>query len=251
MALILCAASCAFAARYSIETETNFVNNCTQGADKTQCSCALTQIESHYSEDEFKSIQSQMLMGETSPEYIEFVKKSMAECNPSQKTSQKPVKNASDNNVQLSEFEEAMFKAVLQNEKVKTSFIDECADEADDWLGKKQAKKSCSCAYDRLLKAPNVYQIIGGFIDEKGEVDDFEKWGASLIIPCLPEKFTPEIETAVMKECEEYGSKKLCKCALERVKKNYTVKTLVEHAMKGEKQLEAELRGLAETCVSR
>lgn len=267
---------------FSTETQTNFMTSCAAGTEKEVCSCVLQKLEVKYSESEFKKMESQLVMGKDAPDYMDFVVNARLECNaagkpagsatgalvaaagaaqpkapaqtataptvPAQTTPDKP----STEKV-LSASDLVILQALLSNKTFKSNFVDECTDEADDILGKKQSKKSCQCAYDRLVKDETLLFTLMGATNKKGEVEDFEKWGYELITPCLPADFTPEMEKAFIKECTDdfKGGKKACKCAFGELKKNYTVQTLLQAVFLDEKKFENDVRNVVGACAAK
>lgn len=271
---------------FSTETQTNFMTSCAAGTDKAVCNCVLQKLEAKYSESEFRKMESQLVMGKEAPGYMDFVVNARLECNAAgnpagsatgslvaaagaaqPKTSTQVAQAASQTKsapaqaapgkpsteMVLSASDLMILQALLSNKTFKSNFVDECTDEADDVLGKKQSKKSCQCAYERLVKDETLLYKLMSATNVNGEVEDFEKWGYELISPCLPANFTPEMEKAFMKECTDdfKGNKKACQCAFGEVQKNYTVQTLLQAVFLNEKKFERDMLGVVGACAAK
>lgn len=258
-------------ATFSTETQTNFVNSCIKGSDKEICSCVLEKLEAKYSEAEFKKWESKMLRGEPVNEYVDFIVNARNNCSlisiPSGSASGALVAGtaakqpnealkptAPENKTtekQPSLIEQEIFKTILSNKKFKKSFTEECSDEIDDYLGKKDAQRSCECAYNNLLTNEAPIHLLMSSLDEDGKVDNFEKWGFGIISTCLPKNFTPEMEKAFIKECKDNFNKNQCKCAFTEISKKYTVQSLLQEGFQNEKQFEANIRTMIGSCLAK
>lgn len=257
---------------YSEDTRNDFLKSCSENVEKPICECVLKKLESKYSEDQFKRNEKSLSVGVEDKSYVQFIVDATTSCGtgydndknqvPPAKTvpaktvptTSAPVQTtpAQTATLQMSEMELAIVKAIVNNKDFRNHFVDECVDEADDYLGKKQAKQSCNCSYDRILKDDKVISSLLGAVDNEGKMVDFEKWGYNVIAPCLPDQFTPEMETALLKECKDEvkGGDKACKCVVKEIKSRYTVKTLLKAAFEDEKKLEVEMMGVAAQCMN-
>ncbi|WP_407442124.1 hypothetical protein [Fibrobacter sp.] len=257
---------------YSESTQSEFLKSCGENVEKPICECVLKKLESKYSEDQFKNNEDRLQAGIEDKAYVQFVVDATTTCgmeyeskasltpeNPSQPAASAgaaPSAKASTQStapMEMSEMEMLVLMAIVDNKDFKKRFVNECVDEAKDYLGKKQAKQSCNCSYGRITKDPNVMGALLGSIDKGGNIADFEKWGYNVIAPCLPDTFTPEMEKALMDECKDEvkDGKKVCKCVVNDIKKRYTVKTLLKAAFEDEKNLELELKGVAAQCLAK
>lgn len=248
---------------YSEPTRSEFLKSCAEGVETPICECVLKKLESKYSEDQFKNNEQSLKSGVEDKAYVQFIVDATTTCGdahdagetqvPAKSTQPAPPANASAQDPAVTEMEMMILQAIVGNKDFKKHFVDECVDESDDYLGKKQAKQSCSCSYDRITKDPNVMTALLGSIDNGGKMADFEKWGYDVIAPCLPDKFTPEMEKALMDECKDEvkDGKKACKCVVNDIKKRYTVKTLLKAAFEDEKKLELEMMGVAAQCLAK
>lgn len=255
---------------YSEPTRNQFLKSCSEGVETPICECVLKKLESNYSEDKFKNLEKMLSVGVEDPDYVKFIVDATTTCGDVHDSgvAQAPAKSAQPaapantaakaaqpaaQDPAVTEMEMMILKAIVENKDFKKRFVDECVDESDDYLGKKQAKQSCSCSYDRITKDNNVITALLGSIDNGGKMADFEKWGYNVIAPCLPDKFTPEMEKALMDECKDEvkDGKKACKCVVNDIKKRYTVKTLLKAAFEDEKKLELEMMGVAAQCLAK
>ncbi|MCQ2062022.1 MAG: hypothetical protein MJY99_01615 [Fibrobacter sp.] len=257
---------------YSESTRNEFLKSCTEGVEKPVCECVLKKLEAKYSEDQFKNNEDRLKVGIEDKPYVQFIVDATTTCGmeyeskadrapenssqPATSAGEAPSAKASTQStapMEMSEMEMLVLMAIVDNKDFKKRFVNECVDEADDYLGKKQAKQSCNCSYGRITKDPNVMGALLGSIDKGGNIADFEKWGYNVIAPCLPDTFTPEMEKALMNECtdEVKDGKKACKCVVNDIKKRYTVKTLLKAAFEDEKKLELEMMGVAAQCLAK
>lgn len=251
---------------YSESTRSEFLKSCAEGVETPICECVLKKLELKYTEDQFKNNEQSLKLGVEDKAYVQFIVDATTTCGeshdakaaqaqttpvaavPSQKASAQSAVSS-----QMTEIELAIIKAIVDNKDFRNRFVDECIDEADDYLGRKQAKQSCNCSYDRIMKDPNVITSLLGSVSSDGKMADFEKWGYNVIAPCLPDQFTPEMEKALMNECKDEvkDGKKVCTCVVKEIKNRYTVKTLLKAAFEDEKKLEMDMMGLAAQCLSK
>lgn len=246
---------------YSEPTRSEFLKSCSEGVEKPICECVLKKLEAKYSEDQFKNNEQSLKIGVEDKAYVQFIVDATTTCgtvHDAAAPQTAPAKSAQlaaqpAANAQMTEMEMMILKAVVENKEFKDRFVEECVDESDDYLGQKQAKQSCSCSYDRITKDKNVIAALMGSVDKGGKMTDFEKWGYDVIAPCLPDKFTPEMEKALMNECKDEvkDGKKACKCVVKEIKSRYTVKSLLQAAFEDEKKLEMDMMGLAAQCMAK
>lgn len=246
---------------YSESTRSEFLKSCSEGVEKPICECVLKKLEAKYSEDQFKNNEQSLKIGVEDKAYVQFIVDATTTCgtvHDAAAPQTAPAKSAQPAaqpaaNAQMTEMEMMILKAVVENKEFKGRFVEECVDESDDYLGKKQAKSSCNCAYDRIMKDEKVLMTLLGSVEAGGNTADFEKWGYNVIAPCLPDKFTPEMENALLKECKDEvkDGKKACTCVVKEIKNRYTVKTLLKAAFEDEKKLELEMMGVAAQCLNK
>ena len=83
-----------------------------------------------------------------------------------------------------------ILKAILQSPIFKDNFVQSCTAQSVEWLGASQADKTCTCAFDRLVKDGKFINRILSSINDSNI--DFEKWGFDFIEPCIPQNYPAE-----------------------------------------------------------
>lgn len=237
---------------YSEPTRTEFLKSCMEGVEKPTCECVLKKLEGKYDEATFKRLEGELNQGKEDPSYVNFIVESTTSCmGLDASAAGSGVAGGGIAGFSISPEEMEILKAMLQSKMFKNSFADECADEVDDWFGKKQAKKSCECAYDNLMKNDSLVHLLTGATNAKGEADDFERWGYEIIAPCLPKQFTPEMEKAFIRECtdEAKANKATCQCVLQEIKKDYTVESMMKAVFTSEDKFELDIAVKAAKCL--
>lgn len=282
--LSLCFAVSAFAARYSTDTRSGFLTSCLSGADKPVCECVLQKLESKYSESAFKKIEAQMLMGQDVSNYVDFIVSASKKCSAGRSagaasgslvaavtpakpapaavqsvptsTETAPASSSAQANSQptkISATDMMLLQMLLNNQAFKDSFVVECTKEGGKFLGAAQSKKSCQCAYDHMLQNDSLLYLLMRSMNANGEVTDFEKLSYRLILPCLPERFTPEMEAFLQKACLESvraGNKTRCACAVKEIKKSYTIQELLQDILLDQESFKIKLIRKVGKCVA-
>ena len=256
----LCFVVSAFAGKYSADTRSNFLIGCLSGADRAACDCVLQKLESKYSEAEFKKVQNQVLAGKSDPKYADFLAKKRRECgikdSPASTSAPASAPSAAQANsqpVKISATDMMLLQMLLNNQAFKDSFVVECTKEGDKFLGATQSKKSCQCAYDHMLQNDSLLYLLMRSMNANGEVTDFEKLSYRLILPCLPDHFTPEMESFLANACLESvraGSKTRCACAVKEIKKSYTIQELLQDILLDQESFKIKLIRKVGKCVA-
>ncbi len=280
----LCFAVSAFAAKYSADTRSEFLTSCLSGADKAVCECVLQKLESKYSENSFKKIEAQMLMGQDVSTYVDFIVTASKKCSvgrsagaatgslvaavtpakpepaaaqpapkPAETAPASSAAQASPQPAKISATDMMLLQMLLNNQAFKDSFVVECTREGDKFLGASQSQKSCQCAYDHMLQNDSLLYLLMRSMNANGEVTDFEKLSYRLILPCLPAQFTPEMETFLQKACMESvraGNKTRCACAVKEIKKSYTIQELLQDILLDQEKFRIKLVGKVGKCVA-
>ena len=279
----LCFAVSVFAAGYSADTRSGFLTSCLSGADKAVCECVLQKLESKYSESAFKKIESQMLMGQDVSAYVDFIVAASKKCSAGRSAgaasgslvaavtpaksapvaaqpdaAPKPVEPApapSTNSqpAKISAGDMVLLQMLLNNQAFKDSFVVECTREGDKFLGTAQSQKSCQCAYDHMLENDSLLSLLVHSMNANGEVDDFEKLSYRLILPCLPDHFTPEMESFLANACLESvraGNKTRCACAVKEIKKSFTIPELLQDILLDQESFKIKLIRKVGKCVA-
>ena len=65
---------------YSYETEMNFMDDCTQGANKAVCRCVLGKIKLQYSESDYWKLEKDLRRNVNHPDYIAYLTESVERC---------------------------------------------------------------------------------------------------------------------------------------------------------------------------
>ena len=164
-----------------------------------------------------------------------------------------PADTASAQKAAFSPEEAMILKALLQSPMFMGEFTQYCKTQSEQWLGNTQADKSCKCAYDRLLKDSSVLTKIMHLLQADGGDAGYEKWGYDFVEPCLPEQFPAEMEIAFLNWCLAQGDVEAttCKCVLNSLKKDYSVRTLVKSAFNDQKTLELNVMLKTAQCLSK
>ncbi|MBR2899595.1 MAG: hypothetical protein IKC23_08265 [Fibrobacter sp.] len=158
----------------------------------------------------------------------------------------------SSGNVSISSTERMLIQMLLSDESFGPTFMERCTAEADSLLGTKQSKETCVCAFNHLVRNDTLLYLLMKSMDANGEIKDFGPLGMRLLSPCLPPEFTPEMEKSIEDECLRVvrgGNRSRCKCAYKHIKKNYTVKSLLEEISMDREKLRLKLVGLVGRCV--
>jgi len=161
-----------------------------------------------------------------------------------------PVPASSMPAFQLTEEDLMLIKMLLNNDMFKNSFTEQCTAESANLLGAEQAAKSCKCAYDGLIKNDKLIMLLATTDNDDG----FDKWGFDVIAPCLPQKFTAEMEKAFVKQCmAENGESSIsvCECTYKTLTSKYTVTSLIKAAFDQGEKLQLDLVAIAGQCASK
>lgn len=151
---------------------------------------------------------------------------------------------------EITEEDMALIKMLLSNDMFKNSFTEQCIAESSALLGAEQSAKSCNCAYDGLIKNDKLLFALAATDNE----DSFDKWGFDVIEPCLPEKFTPEMESAFVKQCvAESGevAREICGCTYKAISQKYTVRSLIQATFLNPEKVQVELVLTAGSCAAK
>lgn len=266
---VFCLAVSAFSAKYSADTRSNFLIGCLSGADRAACDCVLQKLESRYSEAEFKRVQNQVLAGKSDPKYADFLAKKKRECGikelpvaskPAAETpvtaaetpATQPATTPAAQPVNISPSERMLLQLFLSNRDLRDSFVVACVKEASGYLGNAQSNKTCQCAFERAVQNDTLLYLLMGAANGNGEAKDLGEGGFRLISQCLPDQFSVEMEKSIVAECMKAvrgGNEKRCTCALNHIKKTYTVQSLLQQAYLNPEQFKIKLIGLVGKCV--
>ena len=163
-----------------------------------------------------------------------------------------PADTASAQKSAFSPEETMIIMALLQNPMFMGEFTQYCKTQSEQWLGNAQAEKSCKCAYDHLMKDPEVLKKVMHVLQANGGAG-YEQWGYDFVEPCLPEQFPAEMENAFLNWCLAQGDVEAatCKCVLGSLKKDYNVRSLIKSAFNDQKTLELNVMLKTAQCLSK
>ena len=164
-----------------------------------------------------------------------------------------PAKAPANQAVSLSPEEMMILMALLQSPVFKDNFVKSCTEQSMEWLGTKQADKTCRCAMNRVTSDQKFMSRIIASVGTDGSNIDFEKWGFDFIEPCIPKQYPPEMDNAFVKEClkQKDVTKPTCECVLQSIKKDYTIHSLMKTAFEDRKRLETDITLKSAQCLSK
>lgn len=259
---------------YSEPTRREFLKGCQENVEAPICECVLQKLSAKYDENKFKDLERQLSIGIEDPDYVNFIVNATTECgaaydggslNTTQGGVTPPAAGSAaatqDKGAQgglniagyeVSAEEMMILMAMLQSPMLKDNFVQSCTVESMEWLGANQADKTCKCAYDRLIK-DNTLLTKMLMESGDGELANFDKWGFTLVEPCLPKQFPAEMDNAFIKECMKSGDvkKATCECVLKSIKKDYNVKSLIKTSFEEPKKIELDMTLKAAQCLSK
>lgn len=270
---------------YSLQTRDKFINSCKMGVELPVCKCVLTKLEAKYDEATFKRYEAELAKGNEEPSYFNFIVQSTTECGdaldaasgamaaapatasvpakpaapaapakpaPAAKPAA-PAKAPANQPVSLSPEEMMILMALLQSPVFKDNFVKSCTEQSMEWLGTKQADKTCRCAMNRVTSDQKFMSRIIASVGTDGSNIDFEKWGFDFIEPCIPKQYPPEMDNAFVKEClkQKDVTKPTCECVLQSIKKDYTIHSLMKTAFEDRKRLETDITLKSAQCLSK
>lgn len=129
----------------------------------------------------------------------------------------------------------------------KDAFVPMCAEKGAEYVGAAQAKKTCGCAYDRLLDDIPRFTEMVRLIED---LDNPEWLGYEFFIECAPEQFNAEMEKALTKACIEKGMpQKVCPCIAKSVVRDYSPRDFLEIAVYDRAGLTGMLAAYSARCM--
>ncbi|MCQ2106916.1 MAG: hypothetical protein MJZ26_14130 [Fibrobacter sp.] len=244
---------------YSEPTRREFLKGCQENVEAPICECVLQKLSAKYDENKFKDLERQLSIGIEDPDYVNFIVNATTECGAAYDGGSKnsPQDKGSQGGLNIAGYEVSaeemmILMAMLQSPMLKDNFVQSCTVESMEWLGANQADKTCKCAYDRLIK-DNTLLTKMLMESGDGELANFDKWGFTLVEPCLPKQFPAEMDNAFIKECMKSGDvkKATCECVLKSIKKDYNVKSLIKTSFEEPKKIELDMTLKAAQCLSK
>ena len=226
--LFLFGASVAFAA-LSENVHDNFTSSCIEGGSSPEfCECVFSKVERRYSQQQIGA----MAVSEyaETPEETELTPEEIA-------------------TLQALGFDATVaagfLNALMESPEYKAIFTAECAAELHPFLSPKDAAASCECSYQNLLSNGNLQKILSA-IDQNGQLND--SLAAEVILTCLPDHYTPEMEKFLMDSCKTAASEPICRCILQDIKAHLPLQELLRHTISDPGFIQGYTTGAAIKC---
>lgn len=241
--------------KYSISTQTNFIHDCSQNANEQVCRCVLLKLQQQYSEKDYLKIDADLRKNVEHPDFMAFVSTAVIGCDAEYAVAEKEsidekllAAGVAATTETLSEEDAKLIAESIVKEVPKKKFVPECASAASTFYGDNLAKKVCGCAYDRMITDKDH---LAQLILESGSSDDIERWGVEYMVKCSPEKFTPEMEKALVDNLNKTGVPiSISKCIVRTIKKEYTVQSLVSAFSNNKESAILFFMGIASQCLA-
>ena len=263
--LFLFGASVAFAA-LSENVHDNFTSSCIEGGSSPEfCECVFSKVERRYSQKQIDAIELKMRRGKSDLNYTNFIKKASQECDNAttagsslgamavseyaekpEETELTPEEIATLQALGFDATVAAGFlNALMESPEYKAIFTAECAAELHPFLSPKDAAASCECSYQNLLSNGNLQKILSA-IDQNGQLND--SLPAEVILTCLPDHYTPEMEKFLMDSCKTAASEPICRCILQDIKAHLPLQELLRHTISDPGFIQGYTTGAAIKC---
>lgn len=230
-------------ASLSKDVRDNFIWSCQDGgASEAFCSCVFGKVEKKYTQKQIDAIELKMRRGHSDLGYSEFVKKASEECNAKVHSGASLGAVAAEGDLQNSQsaweglsaagleesFAKEMAGALFSSPEYRVVFLAECAVEFSPYFGKRQSERSCECAYRTLASENGIKKLL-----ETMDGDGNTNYSAALdlFLPCLPKKFTPEMEEFLMDSCQKAAPRKTCQCFVEDIKVHFNLEQFLRRAL--------------------
>lgn len=222
---------------FSEATRQAFLKDCSENANEWVCGCVLGRLQGSYSEKEYLKLDDDLQNGYGDYNFTSFLSDAVNACD-------KEYEEASS---AITEEEAKTYVDNWVKSVKKKDFISGCPIEMQSFYGKKDAEKICGCMYDRLVKNKKRFAEV---IMEEGYPSDDKTWGLNLVVECVPDKFTPEMEKNFLKLMNQYGlPKSMGQCILKEFKKEYSLKSFVASAKNSLEMIPLIFTMLASKCV--
>lgn len=254
-------------ATLSKETRTNFVSSCIDGGSSSVfCECIFKKMEQKYTQSQIDAIELKMQNGQSDLGYSNFIKSTSKECNAKTKSgtslgamaanenknNQKAQSTLSSGDFEAMEnmdieavFAQGMMAAMIESPQFKNMFIAQCDTELIPYFGKKQAKSTCECSYEKILSSGYIEKILST-IDEEEKLED--SLTVELFMPCIPKTYTPQMEQFLMSSCQTKATKNICNCIVKDIKKSFTLEQLLRKTLTDPTFIESYATGAAMRC---
>lgn len=231
---------------YSPILKFEFINDCSENANRDVCECVLDKLQLRYSEETYQKLDSDLRRGMEHPDFVKYISDASTECDLAVKSPETEPPAESDFSqdlpapaVGVSEAEATEFVNNFKKNFPKKNFVKECVETTSKFFGTAALQKSCGCAYDKMLSdKPRFIDMVM----RQGYPGQNSSWGAEFKLDCLPEKFTPEIEKNMVNFLNEVGIPlSAAKCIIATTKKEYSLKSFAKAVFNSQESMAAML----------
>lgn len=231
---------------YSPILKFEFMNDCSENANRDVCECVLDKLQLRYSEETYQKLDSDLRRGMEHPDFVKYISDASTECDLAVKSPETEPPAESDFSqdlsapaVGVSEAEATEFVNNFKKNFPKKNFVKECVETTSKFFGTAALQKSCGCAYDKMLSdKPRFIDMVM----RQGYPGQNSSWGAEFKLDCLPEKFTPEIEKNMVNFLNEVGIPlSAAKCIIATTKKEYSLKSFAKAVFNSQESMAAML----------
>lgn len=231
---------------YSPILKFEFINDCSENANRDVCECVLDKLQLRYSEETYQKLDSDLRRGMEHPDFVKYISDASTECDLAVKSPETEPSAESDFSqdlpapaVGVSEAEATEFVNNFKKNFPKKNFVKECVETTSKFFGTAALQKSCGCAYDKMLSdKPRFIDMVM----RQGYPGQNSSWGAEFKLDCLPEKFTPEIEKNMVNFLNEVGIPlSAAKCIIATTKKEYSLKSFAKAVFNSQESMAAML----------
>lgn len=231
---------------YSPMLKFEFINDCSENANRDVCECVLEKLQLRYSEETYQKLDSDLRRGMEHPDFVKYISDASTECDLAVKSPETELPVESDFSqdlpapaVGVSEAEATEFVNNFKKSFPKKNFVKECVETTSKFFGTAALQKTCGCAYDKMLSdKPRFIDMVM----RQGYLGRDSSWGAEFKLDCLPEKFTPEIEKNMVNLLNEVGIPlSAAKCIIATTKKEYSLKSFAKAVFNSQESMAAML----------
>lgn len=231
---------------YSPMLKFEFMNDCSENANRDVCECVLEKLQLRYSEETYQKLDLDLRRGMEHPDFVKYISDASTECDLAVKSPETELPVESDflkdspaPAVGVSEAEATEFVNNFKKSFPKKNFVKECVETTSKFFGTAALQKTCGCAYDKMLSdKPRFIDMVM----RQGYLGRDSSWGAEFKLDCLPEKFTPEIEKNMVNFLNEVGIPlSAAKCIIATTKKEYSLKSFAKAVFNSQESMAAML----------
>lgn len=226
---------------YSPMLKFEFINDCSENANREVCECVLEKLQLRYSEETYQKLDSDLRRGIEHPDFVKYISDASTECDLAVKSleTELPVesdflKDSPAPAVGVSEAEATEFVNNFKKNFPKKDVVKECAKTTKKFFGTAASQKVCGCAYDKMLSdKPRFIDMVM----RQGYPEQDSSWGAEFKLDCFPEKFTPDIEKNMINFINEQGLPlSVARCMVATLKKEYTLRSFMKAVVNSQEE---------------